>query len=1429
MNQNRISTILAISLLIFCQSSTLFLASANGQGGTITNFSNGMASISFPLTANQLDTNYSIDVPRNTTFQSSHFVINAKDEVSTPGQVTLDIGQDGVNEWAFDGLGFGDLGHQNTFLNNISSQSIFSSGSAQSLPFYLPHNSLIESGTMDVTFTSDVPAGLIPIDNISTYEIGDLDNDTLDEIVVKAHVSIQGNPVGPALATLDWTSSSGVTLSPWVATCGNGSDIIVVDVNGDNFSDVISTAPDDDRVCFHQTNSTTGVLSNASSISLSADLISARAGDIDGDGYADILSIHEGGTVSLRKYNDKNSNFAANTTLTVFGNSTTLPAQLTTIYAGYFNGSQGVFSALITDITGHTSHVKWMNGALTLDVNTFDGMESEIIGADIDQDGDVDLLSSTMQGYVLAENTGSTWSTTSVISSLILANATIADHNGDGTLSLLIPQLSSGDGNSQTIEGNLTIFNITTTSITATQTILEPWSCPTDSKYIDMDADGLPEHIVSAGEGNTFGLFIGSWNSIGMDIDQNGQNDLFASGYAGNGQLGTPALEFADPLGKIPSLLSPLTNGQMYTSHDYDIKMNIFTHNFTSSGTGTFNITNMDIGYDIDFIVENNPATVGNLTNIINQLQTAGIGTINIALPFMSTKSGTLTISSLHADYIPGAPNLALPPDPVLSIDLLSSELLIFSWQDQIDFGTDLIEFEIFKVNANGIFDLNNPTSTSILNVTADSDISAGQSYDYAVRSVHSYGVTSNLSARLSITIPFPAPPMAVQGLNAIDTANDNGSSINVTWNASIDLVSEYRVFVDTEDITTLQSLTSVSTFAPSTNQYTTNITVDGDGNTLVDRIDYWVAVVAYDSYGNLTTNFSTFGPVQSQNNSLRSSDISFEITSSGFSNTSWFELSALDSLHLNITLSSDGEGIPSQDLTLHIIGQDFDNLTLPGITDENGTWYAVQANNLTDLTASLSEFVGAVSFFVEYGGTSGTPTIQPADMSTATLNGMGILRATVSLSPELVELDETQQFSIVASVIPELPVQNVRLANVVYDWQLSNATGDITDAGTVEIKGGEITLDGTASSGDELTFWPSANQPWFSPTPETFSFTFHNSLSNETGNETENETGNETNQPPFPDVTLAGLVTCQAATYAWEENSTDSPLTCTVTNPNPFEVQLGFSWTVIPSTSPPLSFEHPSLTGPGPILTMNANETLEVTFTPIRNGPSDGLFPGLQGVGYVFTLTCMDDGTDRCSTMTTPSATTEGELQWTLAAQLKVDEPIDADPTETKGGSGALVGGIIAVLVLGGLGVAFVLLRPRAEDEDWFENSDDDDDDEDYEDDNQSSPITKPSNSLDEINSEDGEISRNESPKERRPSLFDEVDGRGEIEKFGTHEEEIEEVEAEGDAEGDEEESTPEDDGITVDEEGTEWWEDEEGVWWYREDGWEDWAVWED
>ena len=1423
MNQNRASTLLVLALLVFAQSSALFLASASSQAGTINTFSNGSASIDISLTAGTLDTTYSIEMPRNVTFESGQFMINAKDEVASPGQVTLDIGLDGVNEWAFDGLGFGDLGHQNKFINNASSDLIFSNGSAQSSPFYLPHSSAIDSATMDISYTSHVPAGLIAIDDITAYDTGDLDNDTLQEVVVKANMNQQGASAGPALASLDWTASGGLALSSWTPTCSNSAEIVVFDINDDDYDDVISIAPNDDRVCFHETNNITGLLGNATPISLSANLISAQVGDVDGDGYGDILSIHQGGVVSLRTFNDRRGDFNDNTTLTINANGTMFPTQLTAMYADSFNGSQSNFSALVVDYTGYTNHVKWVNNGLAMDVYSFDGLESEITGADFDQDGDIDLFSSTAEGYVLAENNGTTWNITSVASSLVFVNVTIADHDGDGSLSLLNPQLLSGDGNAQTIEGNISVFDISTTSLTATQTVLEPWSCPTDSKYVDMDNDGLPEHIVSAGEGTSFGLFVGSWNSIAMDIDLNGQDDLFAVGYAGNGLNGTAPLSLTDTFGLLPTLLSPLTNGPVYTVHAYDIKMNLFTFSFSSSGTGHFNLSNMDFGYDIDFLVENNPSAVGNLTNIINQQQTAGTGVILIDLPFLSTKTGTLSISSLNADYIPGAPNLFLPPQPKLSIDELTSERLLFSWQNLSDFGNDLINFEIFKVPQGNTFDLNNPTFFTPSNFTMDVAFSSGESYDYAVRSLHPYGVTSQLSSRLSITVPFPSPPSPVQGLLVEDTVNDNGNSLDVTWNASTDVVFEYKVFVDSEEIVSVQSLTPVTTVNPFTGSYTMNVTNEGNGDALLTRTDYWVAVLAYDSYGNTSANFSLFGPVQAQNNSLRSTEITFDLATSGYSDATSFEFSALDSLHLNLTLSSAGEGIPAQDLDLHFIGPDnFDHL-ISGVTDENGQWNAVDVQDLTELANSFSDFVGDVSLVAQYAGTTGTIDIQPSEASTATLNGLGLLRATVIAPSESIQLSATNQYSVSVSVSPEIPAQSSRLANIMYDWHLTDSAGNITDSGTTEIKGGEISLEGTATSSDLLTLAPSDNQAWFSPSPATtLSFSFLAGQVDDTDNESNNETGNDTTNPPFPDATMAGSLTCQAVTYAWADNGTDEAISCTVTNPNPFDVTLGFSWKVTPTTPPPLTFEEASLTGSGPSITIPADGSAQIEFTPVRNGPSDGLFPGIQGVGYVVDFTCLDDGTNRCDSMTTSTVSVEGELQWTLSPQLEVDDSRDAESTETKGGSTALVGGILAVLILGGLGAAFVLLRPRQEDDDWFEEFDDDDEEE-------PAPVSKPSRSLDEMKSEDSGEKVDLTPQERRPSLFDEVDGRMDIEEFqesDEFEEEVEQFEEEIDQTAEE---TTEDDGITVDEQGTEWWEDEEGVWWYREEGWEDWAVWED
>tara|TARA_B100000902_G_scaffold377624_1_gene410044 strand:- start:776 stop:1069 length:294 start_codon:yes stop_codon:yes gene_type:complete len=96
MRTNRTSTILALFFLVFAQSGAMFSASASGQPGTVTLFSNGSASSTVSLTAQQMNTNFGLEVPRNVTFQNAEFVVEAKEEFTSPGQVSLDINQDGT-------------------------------------------------------------------------------------------------------------------------------------------------------------------------------------------------------------------------------------------------------------------------------------------------------------------------------------------------------------------------------------------------------------------------------------------------------------------------------------------------------------------------------------------------------------------------------------------------------------------------------------------------------------------------------------------------------------------------------------------------------------------------------------------------------------------------------------------------------------------------------------------------------------------------------------------------------------------------------------------------------------------------------------------------------------------------------------------------------------------------------------------------------------------------------------------------------------------------------------------------------------------------------------------------------------------------------------------------------------------------------------
>ena len=195
------------------------------------------------------------------------------------------------------------------------------------------------------------------------------------------------------------------------------------------------------------------------------------------------------------------------------------------------------------------------------------------------------------------------------------------DFNNDGHLDLMAPQLGFSDGNSSTIEGSIVLRNVNASNISAlSPLILQPWSLPTSLITMDMDGDGVLEHIVSAGE-LSHGVFIGGWHTIGLDADSDGTPEITSTGYAGDSSNGLPPLMMVDENSILKGNLSGTIPSQPTLRSDfYGIVMTNLSMNLSSTGLGQVNYSGLDIGYDCVFVIEENPSLVLNLTNSLKVL-----------------------------------------------------------------------------------------------------------------------------------------------------------------------------------------------------------------------------------------------------------------------------------------------------------------------------------------------------------------------------------------------------------------------------------------------------------------------------------------------------------------------------------------------------------------------------------------------------------------------------------------------------------------------------------------------------------------------------------------------------------------------------------------------------------------------------------------
>jgi len=1354
------------------------LVLASGEPSTINTFTGGFATVDVTLQGGATNNATTIDVPRNVTFTTVSFDVNVDASDQSPGQVWIDIDEDGAFEWEFTGTGYGNIGHQNQFYDgNDWYVSQVTAGTSSAPGVMLPSDASIQSSNLNASFTSQAGGGFYAIGEYQEVIETDIDNDGNPEPMFLS--TIQSNN-STSILWADWNAGSGITTSTPIQTCDNATSISVGDLNGDGDDDIVAFSTFSGKACIHLANGSS--FDPVQNSSITNGLVSATLGDIDSDGMADVISINSGGILAYQSWNNSTSGLIVGANQSISPNgSDGMPANLISLYVDDFFANGGI-SALVMDQTGHWTLWQHFSGMWGGPITRFDDIKQDEILTDLDGDGDIDLVGLNDQGYAFRINDGSKWDLNSSQSQIYMHNSSIADFDNDGDLDLMTPIPGFADGIGSTIEGNITLREINASHISSSNSplVLEPWSIPKSIVTMDMDGDGVVEQVISAGE-TTLGVFIGGWHSISLDGDGDGFTEMSRSGYAGDSSNGLDPLTMIDDMNGIRDDLSPLIANEPSTVDAYGISMVNYSMNVKTSGSGELNYTSMDIGYDCTFFVSPNPHASGNLTNVLNQGMTGGIGNYTVSFPVNSSQAGTISLTNIIAIHIPGAPNLSLPITPTLSLLSATSEQVVLAWNDPIDFGLDFVEFEIFRLeSANETVNLIDTYNSTRDNQTLDSNISVGSTYWYIVRSVHTFGIASNLSNVLQVTIPYPSPPAAVTGVELKDVGEDQGGVLQLSWNHSQDTFSFYEVYLESSQFSSISGLNPATNISSSLNSTMLSGLADGQ--------EYWAAVVAVDQYGNKTSAVTSVGPAYPRNDDP--SVVNLQLTVS--------PQTSLGS-PFSLEVSAEIDGTPVSPPGSIMVSMETSSGTYPISND----WNSIVLSDFANLASFASNLSGGVTFWANYSGDAGDEQTRPVAAATTSASTLVTIGANFTASESVYELDWENETSVRVDLEALNPVQQSMLEGATITWTAYNSTTNFTTTGNEVINNGFKQFIVTSPEAGTL-FINLTSPTWIDAGSNSLEIplVLYGSIIDDNTTE-ENETGPT---PWTPDVMLDVTLDCGDVVI---DPSIDQEIDCTVSNPNNYTIDISLEADGWSQWSDYILFE-PTAGQSEFSLTESESKSIEIRVEILQNLSENGLISGLIQIDLRQGPTDYTSPGDKPLTF---------DIQWTLIGEDLVIEPEPSDNNtnqtsnpndESSSGNTMLIVGSVGGLALVGL-VIFIVLRIRNSDlEDW------DEDDLDLEPEVKSKErISKPlpvGVALDEF--EDKTIV-DETP--------DKPDFIAEFEEESDFEEEYED-ESEEDYE-ESEEDTEEDSGITVDEHGTEWYEDEVGVWWYRDPGEEDWS----
>ena len=1173
------SSALLMILLMLTSCIPVTFVSASGESLSFNTFTGGFANVEVNLQGGVTNNTTSIEVPRNVTFMTSGFDVAIDSDDQSPGKVWVDVGEDGVFEWEFSGLGYGDIGHQNEFYDgNNWYLSQVTSGNSTSPTILIPSESTIQESSLEVGFFPEAGGGFFSIGSHQEVIETDIDNDSLPEPMFL--LDIQSNN-STSIVWADWNAGAGLAMSAPLQTCDNATSISTGDINGDGSEDIVAFSTSSNTACIHLANGTS--FNPVINQSVSSGLSMAKIGDINSDGADEIVTITTSGTLSFYSWNNTTSGLSSPVVEAVNQNGTFgFPAILLSVYVDdlFNNGNESI---LVMDSTGYWTHWQVISGAIAGPLTTFDDISRDEILTDLDGDGDIDVLGSNNQGYAMRINDGSEWDLQSFQGMISFTNATVADYDNDGVLDLMTPIPGVSDGSSTTIEGNISLRQINSTNIsTLSMTGLEPWSIPTSISTMDMDGDGIIEHIVSAGE-TSKGVLIAGWHSIELDADGDGTPELSRTGYAGDSVNGLDSLQMRDESNAIKQDLVQIISSLQTNVDGYGISMVNLSMNVKTTGNGELNYSGLDIGYDCSFSVDQNPHLIGNLTNSLNQRMTGGIGNFTIDIPLNSTKLGLVSVLNYYAVTIPGAPNLAVPITPVLELVRATPEEVEFKWNDTVEYGLDFIEFEIFKLESSTqTVDLLNVYNNSYYNQTIDSNVSVGSTYWYVVRSTHQYGVASNLSEPLMITVPYPAPPSGLTGLSLSDVTSDQGGILNLSWNHSTDEFTNYEVYLENSQFTSVSGLNPILNISSSQNS--TLITELTDGQ------EYWAAVVAVDQYGNKTEDVTSVGPAYPSNDEPNAVNLQL-IASSETSIGSPFDL--------QVSAEVDGQEIIPPG-TISITMQ-----TTSGSYPISTNWDNISLSDFSELVSFASDISGSVTFWANYSGDAGDEQTRPLSAASTSASTIVYVQADLSSTEEVYELDWENETSVRIDLDAVNPLQQNLLEGASFTWVAFNNTTGSSSSGNGIIQNGFQQFVVTFNESG-LLYVNLTNPSWIDAGSNSLQLSLVTYGTSVEGNETEDNTTTVT--PWSPQTMLDVTIACGDVII---DPSEDQELDCTITNPNNYSVEISLEPDGWSEWSQYILFEPTAGQGDFTLLEFES-KNLEIRVDIIQDLRDNGLFNGL-------------------------------------------------------------------------------------------------------------------------------------------------------------------------------------------------------------------------